>query len=179
MKRLPLWAFVLLLVITGTSPYAQLMKWKTVAPFALQPARNTASASAEYGAIAAKGKIVLAGWKNVVLSTDAGLTWRSISTPMNSNDHVNDIAIYDDNTFAILASGTGAYLSNNQGLSWQNIQSDGGGTSIVFDGSPARLAMIVDQNIADVHGTEGLPFRAKQNSLILILYKARPSNTAG
>jgi hypothetical protein len=140
MKRLLIFFCVMAVCLLALPAVSQIMKWKIVAPTVLKTASNGPGSPAEYGAITAKGRTVLAGWSNLMLSTDAGISWSGLTIPFPLNsDFIMDIAIYDDNIFAITAFYHGAYLSNNRGLSWQHIDANSGGESIVFDGSPTRL----------------------------------------
>ena len=147
MKYLLIFVFLFAFATASVPLRAQPMKWKIVAPLALFPMRN-GSSGALYGAIAAKGRIIVAGWKNVLVSPDTGRMWRGCTPPgLRNNDYIGDIAIYDDQTFAIMTGTSGAFVTYDQGLSWQLIAALGTGSSIVFDGSPSRFAMTFD-NIA-------------------------------
>jgi hypothetical protein len=75
-------AIFALLVLGFSSSYAQPMKWKKVADGILTTTRNSFDSPAEYGAIAAKGTTILAGWGNLHLSTDAGATWTELPLPI-------------------------------------------------------------------------------------------------
>jgi photosystem II stability/assembly factor-like uncharacterized protein len=129
--------------------YAQPMKWKISAPNILSPL-FLGNKKTEFGAIAAKNKTVLAGWKNLALSGDGGLTWRSIGSAVPGGDFVTDIAIYDDRTFAIMTFYHGVYRSGDQGNSWQNVDNNPDGLSLVFDGSPTRIVATHNSNVGFV-----------------------------
>ena len=147
MKWLPILTFVLALSAAINPLFAQQMKWKVVAPNALTPPSFFPGIPTEFGAIAAKGKIVVAGWKNIIFSTNNGSTWVNLTiAAMKKNDIVMDIAIYDDMNFAVMTANSGAFLTSDQGLSWQLIINKGSGLSIVFDGSPNDLTMICGNN---------------------------------
>ena len=138
---------VLTLLIAEKPLYSQVMKWKEVAPNILKTGRNGPGWAAEYGAIATNGKIVVAGWGNMVLSLDYGATWTKLTSPLQGTDYVTDIAIYDDQTFAFSAK-TGLYLTNDQGKSWQTINFNSLTLSLIFDGSASLLTAIIPQTSA-------------------------------
>jgi hypothetical protein len=128
-----------LLVFGFSTSYAQPMKWKKLADGILLTARNDRGAPAEYGAIVAKDTMILAGWGNLHLSTDAGVTWTELSLPISPGDHINDIAMYDDHTFAVICL-SGTYHSSDRGNTWIRIRSQSA-ASILFANSPTTLVV--------------------------------------
>ncbi|MEI8135197.1 MAG: T9SS type A sorting domain-containing protein [bacterium] len=147
MKSLRFILVIIVLLTQESSSLAQQMKWKIAAPRILTPAIFIGGLPVEFGAIACKGKIILAGWSNLVLSTDGGLSWRNLSVPFLVNgDYVMDAAIYDDKTLAVMTAGHGGFLSQNQAASWQNFDPNGGGYSVAFDGSPTKLVTTHNSN---------------------------------
>ncbi len=147
MKQLLIALTFLALLSAANQSACQNVKWKMIVPNALVPGRFDPFSPVEFGAIAAKGKIVLAGWKNLILSIDDGATWRNLNAPYASGDFAMEVAIYDDNTFALISYHSGVFISNDQGLSWTLIPTATSGLSIVFDGSPNRLAMVIGGNV--------------------------------
>ena len=115
------------------------VQWKIVAPNVVGAYRLIPGVPVEFGAVAAKDEVVLAGWTNLVLSLDGGITWTDLPA-VSANDYIMDIAIYDDHTFAMITGRRGVFLSSDQGATWRNVENHSDGWSLTFDGSPTRLA---------------------------------------
>jgi photosystem II stability/assembly factor-like uncharacterized protein len=146
-----------LLLLSGGEVYAQQMKWKLLAPRILKQGFLDPNGVFEFGAIDVKGKTILAGWTNVVLSTDEGATWTNlINAPVTAPDYVYDVDIYDENTFALITNESGAFLTSNKGVSWTKLMDVfPSAHAIEFDGAPDRIAMIisdVDYVILNLNG---------------------------
>jgi hypothetical protein len=132
-----------LLFLGFSTSFAQPMKWKKLADRILSTARNDPWSPAEYGAISVKDSIILAGWKNGMLSTDAGNTWMEFISVQNLI--IFDIEIYDVNTFAI-ASIAGVIVSSDKGETWEEI-SHSPTYSILFDGAKDKLICVESSDI--------------------------------
>lgn len=117
--------------------YAQTMKWKVVAPNALQVGKQVTTGKPIWGAIKTYNSVVLAGWKNMTLSTDFGTTWTALPAPTNKSSVV-DIDIFDEQTFAFVTEDA-AYYSSNQGATWILLKRVNDGRFILFDGSPKKI----------------------------------------
>ncbi|HYM19757.1 MAG TPA: hypothetical protein VEW28_02005 [Candidatus Kapabacteria bacterium] len=154
--KLPGWLTAVLVFLTAGNPLlAQPMKWKVVAPNVLTPFHNPNSLRSQSGAIKVHNSTILAGWTNLVLSTDRGNSWRPL--PIGNKSPVTDIDIYDDNTFAVVTDSSGVFYSSDQGSSWLKIQYSTIGFSIVFDGVPDRLIFsdntslwVISPNVSNV-----------------------------
>jgi photosystem II stability/assembly factor-like uncharacterized protein len=124
----------LVFLVACSAATAQPAKWKKLADGILQPFTNSITPLS--GAIRVKDSIVLAGWSEVVLSTDAGKSWTKLSIP-SIGDHITDVAIYDDHTFAI-AGVLDVIYSSDQGKTWV-----GSGiafsAALQFDDAPDRV----------------------------------------
>jgi hypothetical protein len=137
---------LVLATFSCTDLYAQ---WQVLAPNILMPWNNRNYKTNEFGAIAIKGSTIVAGWINMVVSIDRGKTWKKISSPVetaplrfNYFDVIEDIDIFDDHTFAVVLLWEGAFITNDQGNSWQELPgSSVGCRSIIFDRAPDRLIM--------------------------------------
>ncbi|HEY6171872.1 MAG TPA: hypothetical protein VIX80_06420, partial [Candidatus Kapabacteria bacterium] len=156
MKRFLILSIAFLL-LSGGEVCAQQMKWKLLAPRILKQGFLDPNGVFEFGAIDVKGKTILAGWTNVVLSTDEGTTWTNlVNAPVTAPDYVYDVDIYDDNTFALITNESGAFLTSDRGVSWTKLMDVfPSAHSIEFDGAPDRIAMIisdVDYVILNLNG---------------------------
>jgi photosystem II stability/assembly factor-like uncharacterized protein len=137
-------ALLLVLALVNPGISTAQVKWKKLANLILQTDRNSAGAPAEYGAICAKGSVVLAGWQNLVRSTDLGKTWTKQTLPF-APYRVTDIDIYDENIFAVATEQHGAYLSVDGGLTWQLLKATRNAHVILFDGASTKLVLLDDQ----------------------------------
>ena len=142
MKELLL--LLLLLPLAAANPaYSQTLKWKQVAPNAMQVYTGP-----EFGAIKTKDGTVLAGWKNLLLSTDNGTTWATLPTPFQSNDVVADLDIYDPSNFLLMTSRGQAYRSTDGGQQWLALSGPGGiGIGVAFVGSASRMMIVTMRGI--------------------------------
>ena len=132
-------AFFTVLLLAHIGNIQAQPRWKLLAGNILQTDRNSFDAPAEYGAITVKGSIVLAGWKNLVLSTDLGKTWKTQTLPNVTSFRVMDLDIYDDKTFVAQTAAEGTFLSRDGGLTWQHILSSGDGHAVMFNGAPTKF----------------------------------------
>lgn len=131
-----------LLLAGFSSSFAQQVKWKKLAGGILSIARNSPSSPAEYGAIDVKDTIILAGWANLQLSTNAGATWTVLRLPaISSDNHVNDVAIYDDHTFAVICQATGVHYTSDRGTTWITSPSGQATKSVLFGNSSTTLVL--------------------------------------
>ncbi|MFI5263147.1 MAG: T9SS type A sorting domain-containing protein [Candidatus Kapaibacterium sp.] len=131
---------IVLLVLASSAAnnplYAQPMNWKVVAWKALK-VYYYSGGTPELGSIKVHNQTVLAGWLNMVLSTDFGKTWTALSPPISAP--IRDIDIYDDQTFAFVTEND-AYYSYDKGSTWNVITKLlSGGQTILFDGSPQKI----------------------------------------
>src|SRR5688572_28844277 len=132
------------LLLWGGQICAQQMKWKLLAPNIISPGAVGLDGLVLYGAIDAKDKTILAGWSDVVLSTDGGSSWTKLSAPVTSPDYVYDVDIYDENTFAIITNESGAFYTIDKGVSWVKlIDVSPSVHAIEFVGAPDLFAMVL------------------------------------
>ena len=134
-----------LIVIGFSTSFAQPMKWKKLADGLLTRFYNTnvSPPTLEFGVIEIKDSIILAGWGNLMLSTDLGSSWTELTIPQVGL--VYGIDIYDNYTYAI-ASPTGVYTSYDQGKTWQTV-SPSITRSVIFDGTRDKLICMQPNNI--------------------------------
>lgn len=134
MKPFLILTFFLALHAAPNPLHSQQIKWKTIAPNALQPVQP--NGRPQWGSIKVHDSLVLAGWQNMVLSTDLGKTWTSVSAPIGT--YVEDLDIYDDHTFAFITESQ-AFYTSDRGFTWTKLRSVSSGRIIFFDGSPQKV----------------------------------------
>ena len=147
MKLVMFFLLVFVCIFSCDRTHAQSLQWKNAAPFILQ----APGGMPEYGAIKSKGSTILAGWMNLVLSTDYGKSWQKVQTPF-SGTTIWDLDMYDDHTFVVMTSGS-TYYSSDQGASWSSLQA-GGGRGIVFDNSPTSILLVKESSGTSVYSIQ-------------------------
>lgn len=130
-----------LLVLVFSTSFAQPMKWKKLADGILDVCDDFGPP--EFSAIETKGNTILAAWSNVVLSTDGGTSWTTLSVP-GLTTFIIDVAMYDENTF-VLAGKDGLFFSYDRGNTWSHQKKGTFIYSVFFDNSPDDL-IYLDEN---------------------------------
>jgi photosystem II stability/assembly factor-like uncharacterized protein len=149
----------MLVLFTGGNLIAQQVHWKLLAPNIIPPKFFSSDGLVLYGAIAAKGKTVLAGWSDLVLSSDEGKSWTKLSAPVDSPDYIYDVDIYDENTFAMITNESGAFYSIDRGNTWIKLSDVFPAVhAIKFAGAPDRFAFIYTNNEFIITTLGGITF---------------------
>lgn len=146
MRRYRFVLYLLLLLVAGVTAHAQQPQWRLLAQNIMKTSRNTAFAPAEYGSIKAKDSVILAGWANLVLSTDYGATWTTLTTPPIGG-WIGDVDIWDVDHFAFVTRDRGAFYTTDRGNTWNNLASSTGGHSILYDFAPDRFILYADMGV--------------------------------
>src|SRR5688572_21622369 len=91
------------------------------------------------GAMCSSKGIAWAGLYNLYKSTDQGLTWSKVSFPLPTSSAITCIAFHDAMT-GIVCTNKGAYITQDQGLSWRQLLPDNFYVA-TFSGSAADFVL--------------------------------------
>jgi len=105
-------------------------QWQSIAPnlIGTGPYQNS-------GAMTYSDGVAWAGLYNLYKSADKGLTWQKVTIPNAGSNNIHGITFYDKNT-GIVCDEAGAYVTHDQGQTWQTYFNGNVFFHAAFSGSP-------------------------------------------
>ncbi|MDP4230492.1 MAG: T9SS type A sorting domain-containing protein [Bacteroidota bacterium] len=129
-------------------------QWQLLAPSLLGPQNIDRSV------IVHKAGLTWAGTKEVFMSPDSGMTWSKRWSAPLGNDAIADITFYDNNIGLVCTHDGKLYRTDDQGLSWTQLQGFAGATTAAFLGSPADIIVTSGTATVAVSRDGGLTWKS-------------------